>query len=234
MQSGSALHSPSDLNTSIFGSPQKRASRFRSDLCSCGFTFVTTAHSHEGVRSKRGAELARFLGEAQVQYPINQQTPLILCSWLLPFAPRTSRPKVRMCKNSLTIFRGPGEGTVTRGFSSGIALTCSTTGLGFAVLAPILTALTSIFFPVLLGRMLRLEPAGRVAGMHTVFAMSGQSVASLVGGAVSSAGDYSANGYVVTAGKAVAAVFMYRGLSMADRQRFGTPTLHGMGPSSRL
>ena len=103
----------------------------------------------------------------------------------------------------------------------GILLSHSTTGAEFAVLAPILSASSSIFFPVLLGTLARADSAGRLTGMHTIFAMGGASIASFVGGAVSTKGDYSANGYVVAGGMIAAAVCLFRGLAAADRQRFG-------------
>ena len=103
----------------------------------------------------------------------------------------------------------------------GMLLAHSTTQLAFSVLAPILSSSTAIFFPVLLGTLARTEPTGRFTGMHTVFAMGGTSAGSFVGGVVSGTGDYTMNGYVVAGGMIVAALLLFPGLKLADRERFG-------------
>ncbi len=106
----------------------------------------------------------------------------------------------------------------------GMLLSHTTTWLAFAILAPILTSSYSLFSPVLLGTMSRLDPSGRIAAIHSPFFLGASSLAALAGGAVSVKGDYSAIGYVVVFGMAMSALTLYRGLRTADQQRFGGAT----------
>ncbi len=99
----------------------------------------------------------------------------------------------------------------------------ASTPLVFYLTAPFFAMMPIAMMPIALGALARLDPSGRLAGAHPAFVTFGAALAPLAGGAVSAAGDYSANGWLVIICCLIGAALMFSAVRDADRLRDGRP-----------
>ncbi len=107
-----------------------------------------------------------------------------------------------------------------------VLLSQATSPAMFYVAAPFFAMIPIAMMPIALGALARLDPSGRLAGAHPAFVTFGAAIAPLVGGAVSSAGNYTANGWLVIICSLIGGALMFNAIRTADRVRDG----HAVSP----
>lgn len=91
--------------------------------------------------------------------------------------------------------------------------------LDFFIAAPLFAMLPIALMPIFLGCLARVDATGSLAGAHPAFVLTGGAIAPFVGGALSDAGGFALNGYVVVIYVLLGAVLMHSTVRQADRQR---------------
>ncbi|MFN3231746.1 MAG: MFS transporter [Alphaproteobacteria bacterium] len=101
----------------------------------------------------------------------------------------------------------------------GMLLSQASTPLQFYMSAPFFAMMPIAMMPIVLGALARIDPTGRLTGAHPAFITLGGALAPLVGGAISTTGNYSTNGLSVLVCAVVGSAFLFSAIRTADRMR---------------
>lgn len=91
---------------------------------------------------------------------------------------------------------------------------------------PVFVALPTALMPIFLGATATVDPSGRLAGSHPAFVMIGAALTPVVGGALSDALGFSANGWMTMACIIAGALMMVPVLRAADQMRAASVAAH--------
>ncbi len=89
----------------------------------------------------------------------------------------------------------------------------------FYVAGPLFASLPVAMMPITLGVLARLDQSGRLTGSHPAFVLIGGAVAPFVGGAISDAGGFAANGWFAVGCIALGAALLFNAVRHSDRIR---------------
>jgi len=113
-----------------------------------------------------------------------------------------------------------------------LLLANATAPLAFFVAGPVFAMLPVAMMPIVLGALARIDLSGRLTGAHPAFVTLGAAFAPLVGGAISSTGDYAANGWSVVLCSVVGGALLFNAIRAADNVRDGLPVAANPVPAS--
>ncbi len=103
----------------------------------------------------------------------------------------------------------------------GILLSQATSPIAFYIAGPFFAMMPIAMMPIALGAIARIDTSGRLAGAHPAFVTLGAALAPLVGGAISSTGDYAANGWAVAVCGVIGGALLFTAIRAADNLRDG-------------
>ncbi len=101
----------------------------------------------------------------------------------------------------------------------GMLLSQASTPMEFYASAPFFAMMPIAMMPIVLGALARVDPTGRLTGAHPAFITLGGALAPLVGGAISTTGNYSTNGFSVVICGVVGTLLLVAAIRTADRLR---------------